>query len=91
MKVILPYIEETINKINNIVRKKCITTIFTTEKRIRQIISNPKDKINLENQVICEIPCRDCPRSHIDKTNRKIAARRDEHKRAIKNERVQST
>ena len=83
-KIFLPYIKGTTDKIGRVLKRNKIDTIFTTNKKIKDILINPKDKIPLENQGVYEIPCKDCDRSYVGQSNRKISARRDEHMNDVK-------
>ncbi|KAJ7314096.1 hypothetical protein JRQ81_006031, partial [Phrynocephalus forsythii] len=59
--------------------------------KIANILRNPKDKIELENQGVYEIPCKVCPATYIGQTNRRISARIAEHKNAVKKEEKSSS
>lgn len=83
---LLPYIKGTTDKISKILHKHNIKTAFCTNQKIANILRNPKDKIQLENQGIYEIPCKVCPATYIGQTNRRINARIAEHKNAVKKE-----
>uniref|UniRef100_A0A670YCL4 Acyl-CoA thioesterase 12 n=1 Tax=Pseudonaja textilis TaxID=8673 RepID=A0A670YCL4_PSETE len=61
-------------------------TAFGTDQKIANILRNPKDKNQLENQGVYEIPCNNCPATYIGQTNRRINARIAEHKNAIRRE-----
>ncbi|KAJ7309523.1 hypothetical protein JRQ81_007569 [Phrynocephalus forsythii] len=58
---------------------------------VANILRNPKDKIELENQGVYEIPCKVCPATYIGQTNRRISARIAEHKNAVKKEEKSSS
>ncbi|KAJ7309906.1 hypothetical protein JRQ81_007994 [Phrynocephalus forsythii] len=79
---LLPYIKGTTDKISKILHKHNIKTAFCTDRKIANILRNPKDKIELENQGVYEIPCKVCPATYIGQTNRRISARIAEHKNA---------
>ncbi|KAJ7319987.1 hypothetical protein JRQ81_019498 [Phrynocephalus forsythii] len=63
----------------------------TSERGGANILRNPKDKIELENQGVYEIPCKVCPATYIGQTNRRISARIAEHKNAVKKEEKSSS
>ncbi|XP_077778802.1 uncharacterized protein LOC144326219 [Podarcis muralis] len=83
---LLPYIKGTTDKISKILHKHNIKTAFCANQKIANILRNPKDKIQLENQGVYEIPCKVCPATYIGQTNRRINARIAEHKNAVKKE-----
>ncbi|GJQ71297.1 hypothetical protein Trydic_g11034 [Trypoxylus dichotomus] len=56
--------------------------MFPTDRKYGQIVNSPKDKIPLEAQGV--YVCRNCKVSYIIQTNRKISARREEHKLAVR-------
>lgn len=64
----------------NILRKDNIKRVFTTKKTIGQILKNSRNKINLENQGVHEMPCGECPRSYLGQINKRIVARKDVYK-----------
>lgn len=64
-------------------KKYEVDTVYTTDRKISQFLKNPKDKIPLEEQGVYEILCGSCDRAYIGQSNRKIGARRKEHKNAI--------
>ncbi|KAK5641045.1 hypothetical protein RI129_009592 [Pyrocoelia pectoralis] len=88
-KAYLPYIKGTTDKISRILQKHKIDTTFTPYRKIHSILRNSKDNIALESQGVYEIPCGGCGLSYIGQTNRKISARIEEHKNAVK--KVQAT
>lgn len=90
-KVILPYIKGTTEKIKRILSKVNIETIFTTDKKIGEILHNPKDKIRLEHQGVYEVPCGECEKTYIGQTNRRINVRNEEHKNAVKKKELTSS
>lgn len=63
-KAFLPYIVGTTDKISKLLQKY-IKPIFTTNRKISNILSNPKDEIELEHQGIYEIPCGNCPQTYV--------------------------
>lgn len=83
--VCLPYVKGTTDKIKRVLNKHNIRTAFCTDKKIGQILGNPKTKIPLENQGVYEVPCRDCEKKYIGQTNRRINVRTEEHRNAVKN------
>lgn len=87
----LPYVRGTTDKIAKKLREYEIKTIFSTDRKIANILQTPKDRINLEEQGVYEIPCRMCPASYIGQTNRRMSVRRDEHSNLVaKKERTSS-
>jgi hypothetical protein len=84
-KIFLPYIKGTTDKIQKTLKKHKIKTVFTADRKISNVLRNPKDIIALEDQGVYEIPCYSCPSSYIGQTNRRINIRRDEHKNAVLN------
>ncbi|KAK5638722.1 hypothetical protein RI129_013017 [Pyrocoelia pectoralis] len=87
----LPYIKGTTDKIRKIRAKRNIRTVFTTDIKISQMLPNPKTKVNLEQQGVYEIPCKDCQGSYIGQTNRRINVRKEEHQNAVKKDQKTSS
>lgn len=90
-KAFLPYVKGTTDKIGRILGKHDIKTIFTTNKKISGVLNNPKDKIHLEDQGVYEVPCKNCTKTYIGQTNRRISVRTEEHKLAVRNKTATSS
>lgn len=83
-KTYLPYVKGTTDRISKILRRHNIETTFKADRKISTVLRNPKTKIPLENQGVYEIPCLNCERTYIGQTNRRVNARRDEHKNSVR-------
>ncbi|XP_053989899.1 uncharacterized protein LOC128882340, partial [Hylaeus volcanicus] len=83
-KVIIPYIKGTTERIAKTLRKFDIETIFTTDRKIGQMLRNPKDSLHLRTPGIYSIPC-SCGKEYIGQTGRLIRTRLNEHMNNIKN------
>ncbi|XP_058045388.1 P2Y purinoceptor 1 isoform X3 [Ahaetulla prasina] len=83
---LLPYIKGITDRISKILHKHNIKTAFCTNQKISTILRNLKDKTELENQGVYEIPCTACPTTYIGQTNRRISARIEKHKNSVKKE-----
>ncbi|GJQ82201.1 hypothetical protein Trydic_g23401 [Trypoxylus dichotomus] len=64
-KEYLPVIKSRTDKIGRILRKHQIQTIFSADRKIGQILNNPKDKVPQEVQGVDEILYRNCDLSYI--------------------------
>lgn len=80
---ILPYIRGTTDKIARTLKKHKIKTTFKPFKKINALLRSVKGTNTLESQGVYRIPCLDCEKSYIGRSNRRIAARLDEHRLAI--------
>ncbi|GJQ66891.1 hypothetical protein Trydic_g7913 [Trypoxylus dichotomus] len=89
-KAYLTYIKSTTDKIGRTLLKRQIQTIFSTNRKIGQILNNPKYKIPLEAQEVYEIPYRVCNLSYVGQTKRKISVRGEEHKLAVRTKQTTS-
>ncbi|MBV2145475.1 MAG: hypothetical protein KTM48_01895, partial [Wolbachia endosymbiont of Pissodes strobi] len=89
-KAILPYIKGVTDKVGRILRKHKIKPIFKPQQTLAQVLGNPKDKVQLENQGVYSIPCGDCQKSYIGQTNRRISTRIQEHKNSIRTKQTTS-
>lgn len=90
-RVSLPYIKGTTDVICRILRKHNIYTAFTTTTKIKKFTNNHKDKIPFEDQGVYEIPCKDCEKTYIGQTNRRINVRIEEHKNSVKQKQTTSS
>ncbi|XP_057298389.1 uncharacterized protein LOC130629264 [Hydractinia symbiolongicarpus] len=68
-------------------KKYKIKCILNSKDTLRSTLSKPKDKINMEeqNNVVYEIPCKDCDAVYIGETKRKFKQRVQEHMCAVRN------
>ncbi|GJQ71837.1 hypothetical protein Trydic_g11516 [Trypoxylus dichotomus] len=73
-------IKGIMDKIGRLLRKHQIQSIFSTDRKIGQILNIPKGRIPLEAQGVYEIPCRNCNLYFMGQTNRKIRVTREGHK-----------
>ncbi|XP_057291948.1 uncharacterized protein LOC130614539 [Hydractinia symbiolongicarpus] len=83
----LPFVPGTSEILRRVLRQHKIKCILTSKDTLRSTLSKPKDKINLEeqNNVVYEIPCKDCDAVYIGETKRKFKQRVQEHMRAVRN------
>ena len=83
-KVVLPYLQGTTERIGRILSKHNIRVIFKPQKKIAQLLPNPKDqRPSLETPGVYKIPCV-CGKVYIGETGRKISTRIKEHQRCAK-------
>ncbi|XP_060535885.1 uncharacterized protein LOC132707891 [Cylas formicarius] len=82
---VLPYIKGVTDKIGRILRKHDISTAYKPDHTIGAILRNPKQKITLENQGAYSVACGSCSLTYVGQTNRRISARLEEHRLAIRN------
>lgn len=73
-KACLPYTKASTKKVSKVLKKHNIETTFITARKIGQILTNAKTKIQLEIQGVYEISCKDCERRYVGQTNRRINA-----------------
>ena len=62
MSVNLPYVEDTIEKLQRILRSHKIRSTFFTGSTLRKLLRKPKDGVATEgkNNIFCEIGCSNC-------------------------------
>ena len=65
-----------------------VIVVHNTDRKIKQILSLPTDKIPNAHQGVYCLPCNDCNNVYIGKTNRQIKYRAAEHKNDTKNRKV---
>jgi hypothetical protein len=87
----LPYIRGTTEKIGRLLKQQNIRPIFTPHRKISTYLRNFKNIEPLSSQGIYEIPCHNCEKVYIGKTNRKISARVAEHEVDVRNKKTTST
>ncbi|XP_017797970.1 PREDICTED: uncharacterized protein LOC108579016 [Habropoda laboriosa] len=89
--VFLPYIKDIIEKIGKTLRKHKIGTVFSTESKIKQVLTSSKDPIStLESSGVYKVLC-SCEAMYIGETRRSKSTRLKEHERCIKLGYVQLT
>ncbi|XP_025997189.1 uncharacterized protein LOC113005620 [Solenopsis invicta] len=84
MTAVFPYLQGTTEHISRILSKHNIRVIFKPQKKIAQLLPNPKDqRSSLETPGVYKIPCV-CGKVYIGETGRKISTRIKEHQRCAK-------
>ena len=86
----MPYIKGTTDRIGHILRRYEISTTYKPHQTIETSLKNPKQKIKLENHGVYSVKCGTCYKTYVGQTNRRISARLEEHKLAIKNKQTTS-
>ncbi|XP_057301965.1 uncharacterized protein LOC130636309 isoform X1 [Hydractinia symbiolongicarpus] len=83
----LPFVPGTSEILRRVLRQHKIKCILNSKDTLRNTLSKPKDKINMEeqNNVVYEIPCKDCDAVYIGETKRKFKQRVQEYMRAVRN------
>ena len=84
VSLILPYVKGTTDRIARVLKNNNIKTVFKPHKKIHSLLRNIKGNNRLEAQGVYEVPCQDCEKTYIGRTNRKISARLEEHKIAVR-------
>jgi hypothetical protein len=81
--VTIPYIRGTSERLRRVFKSHRIGTSFRPVNKISQLIIHPKDKIPMEEKcgVVYEVSCKNCDKSYIGETSRKLCARITEHKK----------
>jgi Reverse transcriptase (RNA-dependent DNA polymerase) len=79
----LPYVEGTTDRISKLLANENIKTIFSTDRKIGDLLRSCKDHINLEGRGVYEIPCGGCHKTYIGQTGRNMSARSQEHVNAV--------
>ncbi|XP_024882522.1 uncharacterized protein LOC112461499 [Temnothorax curvispinosus] len=80
----LPYLQGTTERISRILRRHNIKVISKPQRKIFQLLPNPKDqRPRLETPGVYKIPC-SCGKVYIGETGRKISTRIKEHQRCTK-------
>ncbi|XP_039303910.1 uncharacterized protein LOC120357487 [Solenopsis invicta] len=84
MTAVLPYLQGTTERIGRLLSKHNIRVIFKPQKKIAQLLPNPKDqRPSLETSGVYKISCV-CGKVYIGETGRKISTRIKEHQRCAK-------
>ena len=83
----LPYVEDTSEKLQCILRSHKIRSTLYTEMTLRKLLCKPKDRVATEdkNNIVYEIDCSNCQAAYFGETKRSLKSRSDEHKRSVKN------
>ncbi|XP_070518870.1 uncharacterized protein [Cardiocondyla obscurior] len=82
--VVLPYIQDIIERISKVLSKHNLKVIYKPQRKIHQLLPNPKDqRPRLDKPGVYKIPCT-CGKVYIGETGRKISTRIKEHQRCVK-------
>jgi len=84
-RVYLPYVKGTTDKIERILRKHELKTVFKPMNKLQTLLRPVKDIIPLATPGVYEIPC-SCGAVYVGETKRLISTRLQEHIRHTKNE-----
>lgn len=80
------YVGDSSLALANILKKYDINCVFKTDDKIKDLLGNPKDKIDPKQKSgIYSISCLDCPRIYIGQTRRSIGKRYAEHRNHFRN------
>ena len=85
-KLFIPYIKGLREMIDKSCRKMGIQTIFSKQRSLRTVLSNPKQPqppMDIKG-VVYLIPCSECSAVYIGETGRTLKVRLAEHKRAVR-------
>ena len=82
----LPYISTIANRIRRLCQKLDIRLVCSSSNTIRSILCHPKDPIKPMDQinVIYKISCKDCSKSYVGETGRRLEDRKRDHQAAVK-------
>jgi predicted GIY-YIG superfamily endonuclease len=88
----IPYIRGTSDKIRRINSKYNIRTVFKSDNKLRKHIMHTKPKKPAENKKnsVYMIPC-ECGEQYIGETSRPVKLRINEHKRNVKNKKIETS
>jgi hypothetical protein len=81
--VTIPYIKDTSERLRRVFKSHRIGTSFRPINKISQLTIHPKDKIPKEDKcgLVYEVTCKNCDKSCIGETSRKLCTRITEHKK----------
>jgi hypothetical protein len=81
--VTIPYVKGTSERLRRVFKSHRIGTSFRPINKISQLIIHPKDKILKEEKcgVVYEVTCKNCDKSYIGETSRKLCTRIAEHRK----------
>ena len=87
IRINLPYVEGTSEKLRRILGSHKIRLIFYTEMTLRKLLCKPKDRVATEdkNNIVFEIDCSNCQAVYFGESKRSSKLRSDEHKRSVRN------
>ena len=86
MKLESRLLEYVLNEVGVKVAMKPHLTI----RKLLPSLKDPLDNSEKKSCLVYQVSCRDCSFVHIGQTKRDLKSRLDEHKRAIKNQRLRS-
>ena len=78
------------NKIQRVLNEVGVKVAIKPHLTIRKLLPSLKDPLDYSEKscLFYQVPCRDCSFVYIGQTKRDLKSRLDEHKRAIKNQRL---
>ena len=87
MRINLPYVEGTSEKLRRILRSHKIRSTFYTESTLRKPLYKPKDRIVTEdkNNIVYYIDCSKCEAVYFGESKRSSIWRPDRHQKSVKN------
>ena len=88
--VIMPYVQNTTDRIGKLLRKHNIKPVFKPLKTIKDTIPSTKDKVPLETEGVYKITC-GCGKHYVGQTGRQIKTRIKEHESDTRHARVKKS
>ena len=87
MGIYLLYVEGASEKLRRILKSHKIRSTLSTEKTLRKLLRQPKDRVATEdkNNIAYEIDCSKCEAVSFGESKWSLKSRSDEHKRSDRN------
>ena len=87
MSINLPYIDDTSEKLQCIIRSHKIRSTFYIKNTLRKLFCKPKARVDTEdkNNIVYEIDCSNCEAVYFSEPKQSLKSRSDEHKMSVRN------
>ena len=81
--MVIPYVKGLTESVTRVMKQHGISTAVKPLKTVRNYLVRPKDKREKgeTSEVVYEIPCKNCDKSYIGETKRRLDVRISEHKK----------
>ena len=83
MDINLPCVESTSEKLRRMLRSQKIRSTFYTEKTLRKLLCEPKDRVATDDK--SDIGCSNCEAAYFGESKRSLKSRSEKHKRSVSN------
>ena len=86
-QVVIPYVEGVSERVHRVLKKYGVATTMRPHTTLRRLLVHPNDKVELEEQdeLVYQIPCKNCGAEYIGETGRLLKSRLEEHRKDVDN------